>query len=115
MEMRRPSYKEINQKIIQAEKAISEHRISLINPISIATDALELGFCVEGIDSILIKLLEEITPRDYLGQSPPQRSYEDKITGCELYPFRWMSRHMGCRVVFEVCFKTESILACVFT
>jgi len=103
--MRCPSFKEINQKIKQAEKAISEHRISLINPINIATDALELGFCVEGIDSILIKLLEEITPRDYLGQSPPQRSYEDKITGCELYPFRWMSRHLGCRVYLKFTLK----------
>ena len=95
IEMGHPSYKEINQKIKQAQKAVSEYRISLINPISIAADALDLGFPVESIAKLLNDILGEITPRDYLGQSPPQRSYEDKITGCELYPFRWMSRHLG--------------------
>ena len=103
--MIRPSFKEINQKIKQAEKAISEHRISLINPISIATDALELGFPIESIGKTLNDILGEIAPKDYVGQSPPQRSYEDKIIGCELYPFRWMSRHLGCRVYLKFTLK----------
>jgi len=105
IEMTRPSYKEINQKIRQAQKAISEHRISLINPISIAADALELDFPVESIGSELTDIFGEITPNYYVGQYPPQKSYEDNIAGCELYSFRWVSRHLGCRIYLKFTLK----------
>ena len=107
--MRRPSYKEINQKIKQAEKAISEHRISLINPISIATDALELGFPIESIGKILNDILGEITPKDYVGQSPPQRSYEDEILQRELYSFRWLSKRLGCNAYLKFAIKENQL------
>jgi len=107
--MTRPSYREINQKIKQTQKAISEHRISLINPISIAADALELGFPVESIGSVLTDMLREITPNHYVGQNPPQKSYESKIAGCELYSFRWVSRHLGCRTYLKFTIKYDQL------
>ena len=107
--MRRPSYKEINQKIKQAGRAISEHRISLINPISIAADALDLGFPIESIGKILNDILGEITPKDYAGQLPPQRSYENKIFGSELYSFRWLSKRLGCNAYLKFAIKENQL------
>ena len=77
----------------------------LINPVSIAADALELGFPIEGIDNTLTDILEEIAPKFYVGQYPPQKSYEDRIAGWELYAFRWVSRHLGCRVYLKFTLK----------
>jgi len=40
---KRPSYKELNSKIKQAKNAALKNRISIVNPVSVAADALELG------------------------------------------------------------------------
>jgi len=107
--MRRPSPKEISRKIKQAREAVSNNRISIVNPVSIAGDALELGFTVEDIQTVLIGLLDEITPKDYAGQYAPQRSYEDEILQCKLFPFRWNSNRLGCRVYFKFAFKENRV------
>jgi hypothetical protein len=103
--MDRPSHKEINRKIKQAAEAISENRISILIPVNVAADVLELGFNLRNIPNILNDLLEEIKPNDYVGQYPPQRSYEDEIKDCELLAFRWLSKKLGCRVYLKFTFK----------
>jgi hypothetical protein len=82
--MGRPSHKEINSKIKQAKEAVSGNQFSVLNPVAIAVDALELGLHFEKISYILKDLLEEIAPNDYVGQYPPQQSYVNDIKGCEL-------------------------------
>jgi len=42
MFMGRPSHKEINRKIKQAKQAVSENQFSILNPVSIAAEAIEL-------------------------------------------------------------------------
>jgi hypothetical protein len=103
--MDRPSHKEINRKIKQAKETVSENRISILNPVNVAADVLELGFNLRNIANILNDLLEEIKPNDYVGQYPPQRSYEDEIKDCELLAFRWLSKKLGCRVYLKFTFK----------
>jgi hypothetical protein len=76
-----------------------------LNPVIIATDALELGLNLQKISYILSDLLEEITPNDYVGQYPPQRSYEHDIEGYELLAFRWLSKTLGCRVYLKFTVK----------
>ena len=105
MFMNRPSHKEINRKIKQAKEAVSENQFSILNPVIIAADALELGLDLQNISYILIDLLEEITPNHYAGQYPPQRSYEHNIEGCELLAFRWVSKTLGCRVYLKFTIK----------
>ena len=99
--MNRPSHKEISRKLTLAKEAVSENRISILNPVSVATDTLELGLNLRNISNILGDLLEEIEPDDYAGKYPPQRSYEDEIKDCELLAFRWLSKKLGCRVYFK--------------
>ena len=103
--MNRPSHKEISRKLTLAKEAVSENRISILNPVSVATDTLELGLNLRNISNILSDLLEEIEPDDYAGQYPPQRSYEDEIKDCELLAFRWLSKRLGCRVYFKFTLK----------
>ena len=103
--MDRPSHKEINRKIKQAAEAVSENRISILNPVNVAADVLELGFNLRNIANILNDLLEEIKPNDYVGQYPPQRSYEDEIKDCELLAFRWLSKKLGCKVYLKFTIK----------
>lgn len=107
--MDRPSYKEIYRRLKKAKEAVSKNRISFINPINIAADALELGFRIEEIAEALSDLLEEITPNDYVGQFPPQRSYEDDILQLELFPFQWLSRRLGCRVYLKFATKEDRL------
>jgi hypothetical protein len=103
--MNRPSHKEISRKLTLAKEVVSENRISILNPVSVATDTLELGLNLRNISNILSDLLEEIEPDDYAGQYPPQRSYEDEIKDCELLAFRWLSKKLGCRVYFKFTLK----------
>jgi len=105
MFMDRPSYKEINRKIKQAKEAVSEKQFSILNPVIIAADALELGVDLHKLSLILIDLLEEITASHYAGQYPPQRSYEHDIEGYELLAFRWLSKTLGCRVYLKFTIK----------
>jgi hypothetical protein len=105
--MDRPSHKEINRKIKQAKEAVSDDQFSILNPVIIAADALELGINLQKISYILIDLLEEISPNDYVGQYPPQRSYEHDIEGYELLAFRWLSKTLGCRVYLKFTVKRE--------
>lgn len=103
--MDRPSHKEINRKIKQAKEAVSGNQFSVLNPVIIAADALELGLNLQKISYILSGLLEEITSNDYVVQYPPQRSYEHDIEGYELLAFRWLSKTLGCRVCFKFTMK----------
>jgi len=105
--MDRPSHKEINRKIKQAKEAVSGGQFSVLNPVSVSADVLKLGFTIEGISNILTNLLSEITPDDYAGSYPPQKSYESDILDCELFTFRWVSKHLGEIIYLKFGFKGQ--------
>jgi hypothetical protein len=107
--MDRPSHKEIDRKIKQAKEAVLENHLSFIDAASIAADALELGYMVSEISDILVDLLAEITPKEYVGKSPPQRSYKETILQCELFPFKWVSKRLGCTAYMKFAFKNEQL------
>ena len=93
--MKRPSYK--------------ESRIYFLDQEIIAADALEIDYLVKDISNVLSDILNEITPFNYAGQRPPQRSYEDKIKGCELFAFKWESKRFGCELYLKFVLK-ESLM-----
>ncbi len=99
--MNRPTPKELYNKLKEAKETLATQRISVINPVSFAADALDLGYLVIDIQTILLDLLNEINPSHYAGHKPPQRSYESKIKGCELFAFQWESTLLGCNVYFK--------------
>lgn len=113
--MNRPSYKELFNKLREARKAVAENRIALLNPMSLAADAIELDYDIQlELIIALMELLEAATPSDYTGSRPPQRSYEQDIQGLELFAFIVTSRRFKCRVYLkfalaENCFWLVSL------
>lgn len=99
--MERPSHKEIYGKIKQATKALQNDALCTINPTVVAADALELGYEYTKVRSILLMILEEISPSHYVGGRPPQQSYEKGILGKELFAFRWVSKLFGRKVYLK--------------
>jgi len=45
--MKRQSHKELEKKLREAGKAVSENRIALLNQIAISADAIELEYNIE--------------------------------------------------------------------
>lgn len=103
--MERPSWKEISNKIKQAKKLASVNAIIIIEPVVIAADAIELGYQITDLQKVLLTVLEEITPKEYAGYRPPQKSYKPEILELELFAFRWKSKFFGCETYFKCCLK----------
>jgi len=107
--MERPFFKELYGKIEQAKGAIEKKQIFIFDPEVIAADAIELEYEVSKLNKILSRILKEIKPKDYAGTRPPQKSYENKIKGFELFAFRWMSKTFGCESYLKFSIKQDSV------
>ena len=105
----RPTHRELTGKIKQAVKAVSDGWICILDQEILARDALELGYRVSDLSDILIDLLSAILPEDYIGHQPPEKSYEDKIKGIELFVFKAYSQVLGCNVYLKFGLKGEFI------
>ena len=57
--MIRPSDKEINNKIKQAKNLAATGKFNILEPTSLAVDALELEYLVEDLHSVLSALLDD--------------------------------------------------------
>ncbi|MBU1169167.1 MAG: hypothetical protein KKD44_06335 [Proteobacteria bacterium] len=100
--MKRPSYKELDKKINESKQAVTLGQVSVINPEAMASDAIQLGFLLEHeINDVLLSLLDDIKPLQYVGKRPPSRSYENRIIASELFAFRTSSRRFGCKVYLK--------------
>ncbi len=86
--MKRPTHKELNNKLKQAWAFVRNAQVFIINQAALAVDALELDYSIDSeLLEVLNELLENTSPTDYSGSRPPQRSYEDEITGLNLFAF----------------------------
>lgn len=54
---------------------------------------------------LILELLDEISPKDYKGSRPPQRSYERTILGQELFAFCWESKKLGKKMYIKFALK----------
>jgi len=86
--MIRPTHKELNNKLRGALTILNNGKVLLINQVALAVDALELEYSIElELLEVLSELLESTNPTDYSGSRPPKRSYEDEISGLDLFAF----------------------------
>ncbi|MBN1255321.1 MAG: hypothetical protein JXA50_08620 [Deltaproteobacteria bacterium] len=107
--MTRPSHKEIHGKIRKARELVSDGYFAVIEPDSIAADALELGYLIEDLPNIPSEILIEVKAENYVGDQPPQRSYEKQIIDCELFAFRWASKRFGCEIYVKFTLKDNTM------
>lgn len=106
--MRRPSNKELFNKIRQGRELVAEGNILLIDLDVIAADAIELGYQATNLQNILYQLLDEVKIEHYVGAHPPRRSYESMIENCELFEFKWTCKRFGCDIYMKYCLKGET-------
>lgn len=108
--MNRPSKKELYNKIRDARAAAAAGRIEIVEAIAIAGDALDLDYDLETeLVAVLGQLLEMITPEHYKGSRPPQKSYEAKIEGLELFAFVVDAPRFDCRVYLKFALAQETL------
>lgn len=100
---KRPSHKELTNKIRLAKATVGEREnILIVDTKKVACDALELDYLIkEELHEVLLDILDEIRPEDYTGERPPKRSYEDKILDCELFGFKFNSIRFKTCVYFK--------------
>ncbi|MDY6987627.1 MAG: hypothetical protein SWQ30_06160 [Thermodesulfobacteriota bacterium] len=100
--MKRPSNKELSKKIREARDAAGKGQIAILNQVVISCDALELGSLVEeDLVSVLSGLLDDISPENYVGKRPPEKSYEEEIKDLDLFAFKVQSSWFRCRVYLK--------------
>ena len=86
--MKRPTHKELTNKLKQACAFLQKEQVNIINQTALAADALELDYSIEfELFEVLNELLEKTKTTDYSGSRPPKRSYEDEISGLDLFAF----------------------------
>jgi hypothetical protein len=74
----------------------------LLEQNAIAQDAIDLEYDIGNeLFDVLSELLNETSPNHYTGSRPPQRSYERKIEGLELFAFAVESSRFNCRVYYK--------------
>jgi hypothetical protein len=96
MQHNRPSDGEIDKKLKAAKEALKTcgGLFANINKAVGELYALDIE-SPHQIWALIMELLEEISPKDYAGTRPPQKSYEKPLTGKELFAFCWNSKKLG--------------------
>jgi len=61
------------------------------------------------LDEVLSEVLHEISPGEYAGTRPPQRSYEKEILDQDLYAFHGLSKRFGCRVYLKFALNQDRL------
>ena len=72
--MKRPTHKELSNKLKQACTFVQKGQVNIINQTALAADALELDYSIEfELLEVLNKLLEKTGPSDYSGSRSPKK------------------------------------------
>ncbi len=92
----RPSDRELDKKINEAKSVLRQQLGLFANFAKAVGELNELDMRdSDDIWQLIRGLLEEISPKDYAGGKPPQKSYEKAIANCELFAFCWWSKTLG--------------------
>jgi len=88
----RPSKREIDKRLKDARKAVTERRVLFANDAKVVGELMALDIDdTDEVWELIEELLEELELDDYAGGRPPQRSTEPQIANSELWAFCWNS------------------------
>lgn len=102
----RPTDRELLKRMIEAKEALL-NGLGLFANMSKAVGELyelEIGNSNE-IWKLIRELLDEISPSDYCGGRPPQKSYEKVVAGRELFAFCWWSKKLSKKMYLKFVLK----------
>lgn len=102
----RPSEHELCKRIEEAKNFLDKQNGLFANPAKAVGELYSLNIGDTNELWVLIRqLLEELTPQDYAGGRPPQKSYERVIANHELYAFSWDSRTLNHKMYIKFALK----------
>lgn len=94
--MHRPSDHELHKRIEEAKVFLRDRDGYYANQSKVSGELNKLDILhSEEVWKLIRVLLTEITPKDYAGGRPPQKSYEKTIMNRELFAFCWYSAKLG--------------------
>jgi len=108
MHDKRPSDRELTKRLDEAKEFLKNRHGVFATPSKVVGELNDLD--IEDANDVwpLIKeLLEEISPKDYKGSRPPQKSYEKAIAGLELLAFSWWSPICAKQMYIKFVLKNE--------
>ena len=106
MYQKRPSDGELDKKLKAARAALTAQNGLYVNVSKVVGELYALE--IESPDQIwklILALLDEITPGDYVGARPPLKSYEKVIENQELFAFCWDSTKFGKRMYIKFALR----------
>ena len=106
MHDKRPSDRELFKRINEAKELLKNRHGLFANPSKAVGELTELGIGdANDVWQLIKELLEEISPKDYRGSRPPQKSYEKAIEGLELLAFSWWSSKLAKQMYLKYVLK----------
>ncbi len=88
----RPSHRELRGKLLRAEDLIAASRWAPAIEIKLLDDLHRLGLFTAGAQAeALTAALAEIDPGHYAGRRPPEKAYEKRVFGLDMFAFCWHS------------------------
>ncbi|MBN9377480.1 MAG: hypothetical protein BGO14_10325 [Chlamydiales bacterium 38-26] len=108
MNHKRPSDRELTKRLSEAKEFLKKRHGLFANPSKAMGELndLDIGDSND-VWQLIRELLEEISPKDYKGSRPPQKSYEKAIAGLELLAFSWWSSKFAKEMYIKFVLKNE--------
>lgn len=108
MQNKRPSDRELTKRLSEAKEFLKNRRGLFANPSKAMGELNDLDIGdANDVWQLIRELLEEISPKDYKGARPPQKSYEKAIAGLELLAFSWWSLKCAKQMYIKFVLKDE--------
>lgn len=104
----RPSERELIKRLEEAKEFLNGRQGLFANPSKTVGELSDLGvWDADEVWPLIRELLQEISPKDYRGSRPPQKSYEKAIAGHELLAFSWWSSKCAAQMYIKFVLKNE--------
>jgi hypothetical protein len=108
MQDKRPSDRELTKRLSEAKEFLKNSHGLFANPSKAMGELNDLDIGdANDVWQLIRELLEEISPKDYKGSRPPQKSYEKAIKGLELLAFSWWSLKCAKQMYIKFVLKDE--------
>lgn len=108
MHDKRPSDRELTKRLDEAKEFLKNRNGVFATPSKVVSELNDLDIGdTNDVWQLIRELLEEISPNDYKGSKPPQKSYEKAIAGLELLAFSWWSPICAKRMYIKFVLKNE--------
>lgn len=108
MHNKRPSDRELTKRLSEAKEFLKNRYGLFANPSKALGELSDLDIGdANDVWQLIRELLDEISPKDYRGTRPPQKSYEKAIIGLELLAFSWWSPKFDKQMYIKFVLKNE--------